>query len=72
MMWVRETGVIPAALAGMLVTANVPYSDIISSVAFLTIILTLTLQASTSKYLAKVLKIEKSSMISVSSNKKLA
>lgn len=59
MMWVRETGVIPAALAGMLMTAQIPHADVISSVTFTTIILTLTLQASTAKYLAKLLKINK-------------
>lgn len=57
MMWVRETGVIPAALAGMLITANIPYADRISSVTFMTIIITLSFQASTSKWLAKVLKL---------------
>lgn len=59
LMWVRETGVIPAALAGMLVTMNVRHSDIISAVTFMAIILTLTLQASSSAYLARILKLEK-------------
>ncbi|SEF38614.1 sodium/proton antiporter, CPA1 family (TC 2.A.36) [Caloramator fervidus] len=57
MMWVRETGVIPAALSGMLLTMKVPHADIISAVTFATIIITLTLQASSAKWLAKVLKI---------------
>jgi len=57
MMWVRETGVIPAALAGMLVTAGVLHADIISSVTFATILITLTFQASTSKLLADLLKL---------------
>lgn len=59
LMWIRETGVIPAALAGMLVSIKFPHSDIISSVTFSTIIITLTLQASTSKLLARALKLEK-------------
>ena len=59
LMWIRETGVIPAALAGMLVSIKIPHSDIISSVTFSTIIITLTLQASTSKLLARALKLEK-------------
>lgn len=58
LMWVRETGVIPAALAGMLVTTGVAHADIISSVTFATILITLTLQASTSKLLARTLKLE--------------
>lgn len=58
LMWVRETGVIPAALAGMIVSMNIPNSDIISSVTFTAIIITLTFQASTSKQLAKILKLD--------------
>ncbi len=58
MMWVRETGVIPAALAGMLMTSGVQHADIISSVTFATILVTLTFQASTSGFLAKILKLE--------------
>lgn len=58
MMWVRETGVIPAALSGMLVTSGIMYANLISSVTFATIIITLTFQASTSKWLASVLKLD--------------
>ncbi|MGB5824801.1 MAG: sodium:proton antiporter [Proteocatella sp.] len=58
LMWIRETGVIPAALAGMLVTTGIAHADIISSVTFATILITLTLQASTSKLLARILKLE--------------
>lgn len=58
LMWIRETGVIPAALAGMLVSMKLPNAEIISSVTFTTIIITLTIQASTSKSLARVLKLE--------------
>lgn len=58
MMWVRETGVIPAALSGMIMTLGIKHADIISSVTFATILITLTLQASTSKLLAKALKLE--------------
>ena len=59
LMWVRETGVIPAALAGMLVTMKVPNAQIISSVTCMAIIITLTFQASTSSYLAKLLGLQK-------------
>lgn len=58
LMWIRETGVIPAALAGMLVSMKLPNAEIISSVTFTAIIITLTFQASTSKYLAKILNLE--------------
>ncbi len=58
LMWVRETGVIPAALAGMLVTSGVTHSEIISSVTFATIMVTLTFQASTAGILARFLKLD--------------
>lgn len=56
--WTRETGVIPAALAGMLITMNVPNAQLISAVTSIAIIITLTFQASTAKYFARVLKLE--------------
>ena len=55
MMWVRETGVIPAALRGIVTTMKVPGSEIISSVVFMTISITLILQGSTTKLLARKL-----------------
>jgi potassium/hydrogen antiporter len=58
LMWIRETGVIPAALAGMLISMKIAHSDIISSVTTMAIIITLTFQASTSKYFAKYLKLD--------------
>lgn len=58
LMWVRETGVIPAALVGMLVTMKVPHADVISAVTFMTILITLALQASTKCFVASVLKLE--------------
>lgn len=57
-MWIRETGVIPAALAGMLVSMNIQHSNVISSVTFVTILITLSVQASTAQWLAKKLKLE--------------
>jgi len=56
--WTRETGVIPAALAGMLITMNIPNAQLISAVTSIAIIVTLTFQASTAKYFARVLKLE--------------
>jgi cell volume regulation protein A len=52
MCWTRETGVIPGALAGMLVGMKVQYSNVIASVTFMAILLTILLQATTTKWLA--------------------
>jgi potassium/hydrogen antiporter len=52
MCWTRETGVIPGALAGMLVGLRVPYADVIASVTFLAILITIVLQATTTRRLA--------------------
>jgi cell volume regulation protein A len=52
MCWTRETGVIPGALAGMLVGMKVQYSDVIASVTFMAILLTILFQATTTKWLA--------------------
>lgn len=55
MMWVRETGVIPAALSGIIVSMKLPGYEIISSTVFMTILITLVVQASTTKLVAKKL-----------------
>jgi NhaP-type Na+/H+ or K+/H+ antiporter len=55
MMWVRETGVIPAALCGIIVAMKIPGYEIISSVVFMTILMTLIIQGSTTKLVAKKL-----------------
>lgn len=52
MCWARETGVIPGALAGMLVGLKVPHADVIASVTFMAILLTIMLQATTTRWLA--------------------
>ncbi|MBC7757110.1 MAG: sodium:proton antiporter [Bdellovibrio sp.] len=52
MCWTRETGVIPGALAGMLVGLKVPHSDVIAAVTFMAILITILLQATTTKWLA--------------------
>ncbi|RDY26497.1 sodium:proton antiporter [Romboutsia weinsteinii] len=57
MMWVRETGVIPAALSGIIVSMKLPGYEIISSVVFMTILVTLIVQASTTKLVAKKLDV---------------
>lgn len=53
--WTRETGVIPGALAGILVGMKVPGAEIIASVTFITILLTILLQATTTRWLANKL-----------------
>ena len=52
MCWTRETGVIPGALAGMLVGMKAPHADIIAAVTFMAILITIILQATTTKWLA--------------------
>ncbi|WP_195238478.1 cation:proton antiporter [Romboutsia sp. 1001285H_161024_C4] len=57
MMWVRETGVIPAALCGIISTMKIPGYEIISSITFMAILVTLIVQGSTTKLLAKKLNL---------------
>ncbi len=58
LMWTKETGVIPAALAGMLISMKIPNAELISAVTFMAIIVTLLLQASTAVFLARKLKLD--------------
>jgi cell volume regulation protein A len=57
MCWTRETGVIPGALAGMLVGMKAPGAQIIASVTFIAILLTILIQATTTRWLAKKLSL---------------
>jgi cell volume regulation protein A len=50
--WTRETGVVPAALVGVLAGLGVPQGDILASVVALAIVLTLLLQALPARWLA--------------------
>jgi cell volume regulation protein A len=52
MFWVRETGVIPAALVGLIAGMGVEHMDVIASVTFLAILITIVLQASTTSWVA--------------------
>jgi potassium/hydrogen antiporter len=52
MCWTRETGVIPGALAGILLGMKVPGAEIIAAVTFITILLTIIIQATTTRWLA--------------------
>jgi len=50
--WTRETGVVPAALVGVLAGLGVPYGDVFASVVALAIVMTLILQALPAPWLA--------------------
>jgi potassium/hydrogen antiporter len=52
MCWTRETGVIPAALAGLLLGMKAPGAQMIASVTFIAILMTILIQAPTTKWLA--------------------
>jgi len=52
MCWTRETGVIPAALAGLLLGMNAPGAQLIASVTFVAILMTILIQAPTTRWLA--------------------
>ena len=51
--WTRETGVIPGALAGLLLGMKAPGADVIASVTFIAILMTILIQAPTTPWLAK-------------------
>lgn len=55
MCWTRETGVIPAALAGLLLGMKAPGARIIASVTFVAILMTILIQAPTTKWLGSKL-----------------
>jgi cell volume regulation protein A len=52
MCWTRETGVIPAALAGLLLAVRAPGAHMIASVTFIAVLTTILIQAPTTKWLA--------------------
>jgi cell volume regulation protein A len=53
MCWTRETGVIPAALAGLLLGIKAPGAHLIASVTFVAILMTILIQAPTTRWLAR-------------------
>jgi potassium/hydrogen antiporter len=53
MSWTRETGVIPAELAGLLLGSKVPGAEIIASVTFVAILMTILIQAPTTEWLGR-------------------
>jgi potassium/hydrogen antiporter len=55
MCWTRETGVIPAALAGLLIGMKAPGAHIIASVTSIAILMTILIQAPTTRWLGNKL-----------------
>ena len=55
MCWTRVTGVIPAALAGLLLGMKAPGAQVIASVTFIAVLLTILIQAPTTKWLGRKL-----------------
>jgi len=55
MCWTRETGVIPGALAGILLGMHAPGAPVIASVTFIAILMTILIQATTTRWVARKL-----------------
>jgi potassium/hydrogen antiporter len=53
MCWTRETGVIPAALAGLLLGIKAPGAQMIASVTFIAILMTILIQAPSTEWLGR-------------------
>ena len=51
--WTRETGVVPAAVAGLLVAKGIPNPDQLVTTVALAIVVTLGLQSTTKAWLAQ-------------------
>ncbi len=51
--WTRETGVVPAALAGIVVGLRVPHAELVVTTVALAIVVTLALQSTTKRWLAR-------------------
>jgi cell volume regulation protein A len=51
--WTRETGVVPAALAGILLQTGVPHAQLIASMVALAVVTTLLVQATTAAWAAR-------------------
>jgi cell volume regulation protein A len=56
--WTRETGVVPAALAGVLVAEGVPYGAELVTTASVAIVVTLAVQSTTKAWLARRLGLD--------------
>ncbi|WP_027092369.1 cation:proton antiporter [Cohnella thermotolerans] len=64
MFWVRETGVIPAALSGMIVARGIQGANQLSSVVFMAIVFTIVVQAGTTAWWVRKLGLEENNDVS--------
>lgn len=55
--WTRETGVVPAAVAGLVVSMGVPNSELVVTTVALAIVVTLAVQTTTKRWLAQRLRL---------------
>jgi potassium/hydrogen antiporter len=55
--WTRETGVVPAALAGIIVAMGIKDADLVVTTVALAVVVTLSLQATTKGWLARRLEL---------------
>jgi potassium/hydrogen antiporter len=55
--WTRETGVVPAALAGIIVAMGIEHSDLVVTTVALAVVVTLAFQATTKRWLARRLSL---------------
>jgi cell volume regulation protein A len=55
--WTRETGVVPAALAGIIVAMGIEDSDLVVTTVAVAVVVTLTFQATTKRWLAQRLNL---------------
>ena len=60
--WTRETGVVPAALAGIMVSLKVPNADLVVTTVALAIVVTLSVQSTTKAWLARRLQLIESAV----------
>jgi cell volume regulation protein A len=51
--WTRETGVVPAAVAGLVVSMGVPHAELVVTTVALAIVVTLAVQTTTKRWLAQ-------------------
>jgi cell volume regulation protein A len=56
--WTRETGVVAAALAGLMVARDIPQAELIVTTVAVAIILTLSLQTTTKVWLGRRLGLD--------------
>jgi potassium/hydrogen antiporter len=55
--WTRETGVVPAALAGIIVAMGIEHSDLVVTTVAVAVVVTLAFQATTKRWLAQRLNL---------------